>query len=224
MIKILLVDDHELVRTGIEHLLHKEKDFCVVGTASTGEEAIQLTGILSPDIILMDINMPGIGGIEACRKINHTHPDIKIIALSVHTEGPFPQQLLNVGAHGYISKNCPHGELLEAVRSVAEGQRYLSKDIANVLAMESLPGRSSTPFSQLSNRELQVVLMTLQGKALHEVGDMLKISPKTATTYRARAYEKLGVRNEVELTRLAGRFNFHHDSNSPSPTLNLMQN
>ena len=222
MITILLVDDHELVRTGIEHLLGREKDFRVVGTASSGEEAIELVDHLLPEVILMDINMPGIGGIEACRKISQRHPEIKIIALSVHAEGPFPQQLLSLGAHGYVSKSCPHNELLAAVRSVSAGQRYLSQDIANMLAMESLPGRTTTPFEQLSYRELQVVIMTLQGKALHEVGDMLEISPKTATTYRARAYEKLGVKNEVELTRLAGRFNLSSETPLPcQPTANM---
>ena len=206
MINILLVDDHELVRTGIEHLLKAGEDINVVGVACSGEEAIEQAERLKPDVILMDINMPGIGGIEACRKINQKHPQVKIVALSVYADGPFPHQLLSLGADGYLSKNCPPSELINAVRTVYSGRRYLSQDVANKMALASLPGQTSTPFDQLSYRELQVIIMTLQAKSAQDMADMLKISPKTVTTYRYRAFEKLAVKNDVELTRLAARF------------------
>lgn len=206
MINVLLVDDHELVRTGIEHLLRQSSDINVVGVAGSGEEAIAQADRLNPDVVLMDINMPGIGGIEACRKISQKHPQVKIVALSVYADGPFPHQLLSLGAEGYLSKSCPPSELINAVRAVHSGGRYLSQDVANKMALASLPGQDSTPFDQLSYRELQVVIMTLQAKSVQDVAEMLKLSPKTVNTYRYRAYEKLAVKNDVELTRLAARF------------------
>ena len=206
MINVLLVDDHELVRTGIEHLLRQNDDINVVGVASSGEEAIAQADRLNPDVVLMDINMPGFGGIEACRKISQTHPQVKVVALSVYADGPFPHQLLSLGAEGYLSKSCPPSELINAVRAVHGGGRYLSQDVANKMALASLPGQGSSPFDQLSYRELQVVIMTLQAKSVQDMAEMLKISPKTVNTYRYRAYEKLAVKNDVELTRLAARF------------------
>jgi two-component system invasion response regulator UvrY len=212
MINILLVDDHELVRTGIEHLLNEAEDMRVIGVACSGEEAIEQTDRLKPDLVLMDINMPGIGGIEACRKISQKHPQVKIVALSVYADGPFPHQLLSLGAHGYVSKNCPIDELITAIRIVSDGKRYLSQDVASSLALAKLPGQSSSPFNDLSYRELQVVIMTLQGRSIQDMADMLTISPKTVNTYRYRAYDKLSVKNDVELTRLATKYDLISDT------------
>ncbi|HYE34280.1 response regulator [Methylocaldum sp.] len=212
MIGILLVDDHELVRTGIEHLLNEAEDMKVIGVARSGEEAIEQADRLKPDLILMDINMPGIGGIEACRKINQKHPQVKIVALSVYADGPFPYQLLNLGAHGYVSKNCPVSELINAIRTVSDGTRYLSQDVASKMALAKLPNQSSSPFDDLSYRELQVVIMTLQGRSIQDMADMLTISPKTVNTYRYRAYDKLSVKNDVELTRLATKYELISDA------------
>jgi two-component system invasion response regulator UvrY len=213
MINLLLVDDHVLVRTGIEHLLEQSNGINVVGVACSGEEAIEKVNALKPDVVLMDINMPGIGGIEASRKINQKHPEVKIIALTVYADGPFPQQLLSVGAHGYISKNCPASELINAVWTVFNGRRYLSTDVANEIALSGLPGGSNvSPFDQLSQRELQVVMMTLQGQSIQKMGEMLRISPKTVNTYRYRVYEKLGVKNDVELTRLSIKYKLIDDA------------
>ena len=213
MIKVLLVDDHELVRTGIEHLLNEAEGICVIGVASSGEEAIERVDFLCPDVVLMDINMPGIGGIEASRKISQRHPEIKIVALTVYSDGPFPQQLMNVGAHGYISKNSPLAELVAALWTVFHGKRYLSVDVANSMALTHLQqhGRGS-PFQQLSQRELQVVTLTLQGRSIQEMSELLSISPKTISTYRYRVYEKVGVRNDVELTRLAIKYKLVDES------------
>ncbi|MBP1152965.1 response regulator [Methylocaldum sp. RMAD-M] len=212
MIGILLVDDHELVRAGIEHLLNEAEDMKVIGIACSGEEAIEQADRLSPDLIVMDINMPGIGGIEACRKISQKHPLVKIVALSVYADGPFPHQLLNLGAHGYVSKSCPISELINAIRTVSEGKRYLSQDVASKMALAKLADQSSSPFNDLSYRELQVVIMTLQGLSIQDMADMLTISPKTVNTYRYRAYDKLSVKNDVELTRLATRYDLISDT------------
>ena len=207
MIRVLLVDDHELVRSGIEHLLNDSDGIDVVGVARSGEEALTRVEDLNPDVVLMDINMPGIGGIEASRKLRQKYPDIKIIALSVHDDGPFPNQLLKVGAQGFISKSSPASEMVNAIELVHGGNRYLCADVANKIALSSFPGNHASPFEQLSQREMQVVMLTLQGKSIQEIADMLLISPKTVNTYRYRVYEKIAVKNDVELTKLALKHN-----------------
>jgi two-component system invasion response regulator UvrY len=212
MIEVLLVDDHELVRSGIESLLNKTDGIRVVGVASSGEEAIQRVDELNPDIVVMDLNMPGIGGIEASRRLYRTHTDIKIIAMSIHDDGPFPRHLLRIGAHGFVSKRSRAVEMIDAIQAVHEGKRYLCSAVVDRLALESsFSNDLASPFDQLSQRELQVVLMTLQGKSIQEIAAILTISPKTVNTYRYRLYEKLSIKNDVELTRLAIRHNLIND-------------
>jgi len=207
MIKVLLVDDHELVITGIESLLNSQEDISVVGVSSCGEEALDMIEKLSPDVVLMDINMPGIGGVEACRRALKRNSEIKIIALSVHNDGPIPQQLLKLGALGFISKGSPVEEMVSAIHVVMSGKRYLCSEVANNLAFQGLPGENDSPFLKLSQREAEVVNLILQGKSIKEMSTMLVISDKTVNTYRYRLYDKLKVKNDVELTRLAVKFN-----------------
>jgi len=207
MIKVLLVDDHELVRTGIEVLLNSQDDINVLGVCHCGEAALDLLDKLTPDVILMDVNMPGIGGVEACRRILKKYPEIKIIALSVHNDGPIPQQLLKLGALGFISKGSPVDEMVSAIRTVFNGKRYLCTEVANNLAFQGLPGAKDSPFEKLSQRESEVTNLILQGKSIKEMSDMLVLSDKTINTYRYRLYDKLKVKNDVELTRLAVKFN-----------------
>ena len=206
MISVLLVDDHELVRTGIEALLNAAGDIAVVGVAKSGEEAVDAMASLSPDIVLMDVNMPGIGGIEACRRILQDNPEVKIITLSVNKDGPIPQQLFKLGVLGFISKDSPVDEMINAIRKVMAGDRYLSADVANNLATQGLPGYYESPFSKLSRRESEVVNLILQGKSIKEMSEMLILSDKTVNTYRYRLYDKLNIKNDVQLTRLAIRF------------------
>ena len=206
MIRILLVDDHELVRTGFEHLLNESPEISVIGVASSGEEAILQAEKLNPDVVMMDIKMPGIGGIEASRKIFQKYPDMKIIALSAHDEGPFPQQLLKIGVRGFLSKSSTPDEMVAAIQRVMQGGRYLCPGVADKIALSSIMGESPSPFDSLSQRELQVVILTLQGKGIQEIAEMLLISPKTVNTYRYRVYDKLSAKNDVELTRLAIRY------------------
>lgn len=206
MIKILLVDDHELVRTGIEALLNSIEDISVVGATHCGEQVIEVFEKVLPDVILMDVNMPGIGGIEACRRVLQRYPDTKIIALSVHNDGPIPQQLLKIGAAGFISKGSPVNEMVGAIRTVMSGKRFLCSEVANNLAFQSLPGENESPFIKLSARESEVVSLILQGKSIKEMSKLLVLSDKTVNTYRYRLYEKLKVKNDVELTRLAIKF------------------
>ncbi|ANE56479.1 MULTISPECIES: response regulator [Methylomonas] len=208
MIKVLLVDDHELVRSGIEALLAAEQDISVVGVCNCGEQALQLVAQDPPDVVLMDINMPGMGGFEACRRLLQTQPNAKIIALSVHNDGPIPQQLLKLGVVGFVSKASPVNEMVAAIKTVMSGKRYLCQDVASNLAFQFLPGADVSPFLQLSQREAEVVRMILNGKSIQEMSEALALSDKTINTYRYRVYRKLQIKNDVELTRLAVKFNY----------------
>ena len=206
MISVLLVDDQELVRTGIEALLNATGDIAVVGVAKSGEEAVEAMADQSPDVVLMEVNMPGIGGIEACRRILQDNRDVKIITLSVNKDGPIPLQLFKLGVLGFISKDSPVNELISAIRKVMAGDRYLSADVANNLATRGLPGYYESPFAKLSRRESEVVNLILQGKSIKEMSEMLILSDKTVNTYRHRLYDKLNIKNDVQLTRLAFKF------------------
>jgi two-component system invasion response regulator UvrY len=206
MISVLLVDDQELVRTGIEALLNAAGDIAVVGVAKSGEEAVEAMTNQSPDVVLMEVNMPGIGGIEACRRILQDNPDVKIITLSVNKDGPIPPQLFKMGILGFISKDSPVDELINAIRKVMAGERYLSADVANNLVTRGLPGYYESPFTKLSRRESEVVNLILQGKSIKEMSEMLILSDKTVNTYRYRLYDKLNIKNDVQLTCLAFKF------------------
>ena len=208
MINVLLVDDHELVRTGIASLLNSTDNIFVVGVADCGERAISGVKELSPDIVLMDVNMPGIGGGEACRRLLKYYPELKVIALSVHNDGPIPQQMIKLGVKGFISKSSPVEEMVNAIQMVMNGKRYLCSDVANNLAFSTLPGNEASPFEKLSQRESEVVSLILQGNTIQEMAETLVPSDKTINTYRYRIYEKLKVKNDVELTRLAVKFNY----------------
>jgi two-component system invasion response regulator UvrY len=205
MINVLLVDDHELVRTGIRRLLSDVRGIKVYAEATTGEEAIQAVREKVPDIVLMDVSMPGIGGMEATRRLTQSHPDLKVIILTIHTEDPFPTQLMKAGAMGYLTKGCSIDEMVTAIRQVAEGQRYIGTAVAQNLALSLLPGENS-PFDKLSQRELQVLMMLMQGTKLSVIAEKLCLSPKTISTYRYRLHDKLGVRSDAEMTKLAMRY------------------
>jgi two-component system, NarL family, invasion response regulator UvrY len=206
MIRILLVDDHELVRTGFEAMLNAAEDMTVVGIAQSGEEAINAAVRLAADVVLMDIVMPGIGGVEACRRILKQDQKVKIIAISAYKDGPIPQQLLKIGVMGFISKGSSLDEMIFAIRKVMTGKRYLCTEVANNIALQGLPDSIESPFAKLSQRESEVVTLILQGKSIQQMAEMLTLSDKTVNTYRYRLYEKLQIKNDVELTRLAVKF------------------
>ncbi|RIZ70793.1 MAG: response regulator [Methylococcales bacterium] len=203
MIKILLADDHELVRTGIEAILNACDDICVVGVAKSGEEAVEKVSVLSVDVVLMDIDMPGIGGVEACRQILQNNAEAKIIVISVNNNSHIPPELFKLGVSGFISKESPVEEMINAIRKVVSGDRYLSFDTVYNLASRCLPEYYESPFLKLSRREAEVVTLILQGKSIKEMSNMLILSDKTVNTYRYRLYDKLKIKNDVELTRLA---------------------
>ncbi|MCP4995056.1 MAG: UvrY/SirA/GacA family response regulator transcription factor [Gammaproteobacteria bacterium] len=207
MIKVLIIDDHELVRTGFRHILGDDPDIEVVGEADSGEGAVKMVAELKPDLVLMDVNMPGIGGIEATRKIRRQSPHTQVIAVTVHTDAPFPEQLHDAGAKGYLTKGCPADELFEAIRTVASGKPFVSSEVSKKLTLARLSGvDTDSPFRVLSQREMQVLIMITQGQKTQEISDSLCLSPKTVSTYRHRLFEKLNVQSDVELTHLALRY------------------
>ncbi len=203
MISVLLTDDHALVRTGIRRLLEDSKQVKIVGEANCGEDSLKLAQELKPDVILMDVNMPGIGGVEACRRILQRNPAQKIIVLTIHNEQTFPKRMLEIGAKGYLTKECGVDEMLEAIRKVYQGGAYIAPSIAQQLALSLLPGNERNPIDRLSRREFQVMLMISHGLTNAEISEKLCLSPKTISTYRLRLLEKLGAQNEVDLVKIA---------------------
>jgi two-component system invasion response regulator UvrY len=206
VINVLLVDDHHLVRVGINKILTSVKGLSVVGECDTGEEAIKFCRKREPDVLLMDMDMPGMGGLEATKKILRFAPDVKIIVLTAHTEDPFPSKVMQMGAAGYLTKDAGPDEMVNAIRAVNSGQRYLPSDIAQKMALSQFKSVEDNPFNSLSDRELQIMIMITRGDKVPAISEHLNLSSKTINSYRYRMFEKLGVSNDVELTHLAIRF------------------
>ncbi|AGN79766.1 chemotaxis protein CheY [Pseudomonas putida H8234] len=204
LIRVLVVDDHDLVRTGITRMLADIDGLQVVGEGDSGESALKLARELKPDVVLMDVKMPGIGGLEATRKLLRSHPDIKVVAVTVCEEDPFPTRLLQAGAAGYLTKGAGLDEMVQAIRLAFAGQRYISPQIAQQLALKPFQPQGS-PFDTLSEREIQIALMIVGCQKVQIISDKLCLSPKTVNTYRYRIFEKLSVTSDVELTLLAVR-------------------
>jgi len=204
MTKILLVDDHDLVRTGVRRLLEDVAEFDILGEATTGEEANKIAAQLNPDVVLMDINMPGIGGLEATRKMLGDNPELRIIIVTMHQDDLFAQRLLRAGAVGYLTKGARVDEISHAIHETLAGRRYITPDIAQQLALSQFPEHENeSPFDSLSERELQVLMMLMEGQKINAISSKLCLSPKTISTYRQRLYTKLGVHSDIELARLA---------------------
>ena len=201
-IQVMLVDDHDLIRYGLRRLLEDQAGIEVVEEAGSGEQALEKVRELKPDVILMDINMPGIGGFEATSRLSKTNPECKVIVLTVHSEGPLPRRILEAGAVGYLTKGCPVEEMVEAIQKVNAGQRYIAPAIAQQMALSMLPGEGSV-IDLLSQRELQVLIMISRGMRTNKISEKLSLSPKTISTYRKRLHEKLDVSNDVEMMHLA---------------------
>jgi two-component system invasion response regulator UvrY len=205
LIKVLVADDHHLVRTSIVRTIELESGLKVIAEASDGETAIKLSREHTPDIVLMDIRMPGVDGLEATRKIVRSLPDVRVIVLTAYLEESYAKRLLEAGAFGFISKDTPFDEMIRAIRQVAHGERYLSPEIAQGLVFSGMNAKLSNPFEQLSSREMQVAMMIVNCHRVSEISDRLHLSPKTVNTYRYRIFEKLGVSTDVEMTHLALR-------------------
>jgi len=190
---------------GIKRILEAAADIEVVGEAQSGEDALEQARLHRPDVVLMDVHMPGMGGIEATRRITRALPDTNVIALTVLDEDPFPAQLREAGAKGYLTKGCPAEEMFEAIGAVYKGSCYVAATVAKKHMLADLEGRADSPLARLSARELQILMMILDGQRGQDISDTLSLSPKTISTYRQRIYEKLGVDSDVELTKFAFR-------------------
>lgn len=204
-IRVVVADDHDLVRVGISRMLADVDGIEVIAEACSGEEAIQHARSHQPDVILMDVKMPGIGGLEATRKLSHQFPEVKVVAVSALDESPFPSRLLKAGALGYITKGAELSEMVKAIKNAVAGKRYLSPEVAQQMALSSVDPDSASPFDQLSERELQICMMVINCEKVQDISDKLCLSSKTVNSYRYRIFEKLAVTGDVELTRLAIR-------------------
>ncbi|RKX70815.1 DNA-binding response regulator [candidate division WOR-3 bacterium] len=204
MIRVLIVDDHDIVREGLKRILAEYRDVEVVGEATCGEEAIQLIRKLNPDVILMDISMPGMDGLEATKRITERWPKVKVLVLTVHPEDTYAVRILKAGALGYLQKNCGPDDLITGIRTVYQGARFLLPEVAQRLAYRLLEEKKDLgPIESLSDRELQVLHHLASGLEMKEIAAKLRISYKTVETYRARLMEKLKLRNVADLTRFA---------------------
>jgi len=208
LIRVLLVDDHDLVRAGISRMLSDDEDIQVVDQAESGEQAVEKCRRDPPDVVLMDLRMPGIGGLEAIRRILRIDDGIRIIAVTACADDPYPTRVMQAGAHAYITKGADMDEMLRAVRRAALGQRYISPEIAQKMALSSFGDSEEGhgAFDELSERELQIAMMIVQCQKVQDISDKLCLSPKTVNTYRYRIFEKLGIESDVELTLKAVKF------------------
>lgn len=205
MIKVMVVDDHELVRTGICRMLSDHEDIDVIGQASTGEEALQMARSQQPDVVLLDVNMPGVGGVETTRRLLQFLPTCHVIAVSSLTEEPYPSLILKAGAKGYLTKGTPVDEMVKAIKKVMQGGKYLCADVAEQITNTLLAESSQSPFDSLSEREMQVAMMVVNCMSAQDIADKLFVSVKTVNTYRYRIFDKLNIDSDVKLTHLAIR-------------------
>ncbi len=203
-IKILLVDDHAVVRMGFKMLIEAEDDITVIGEAESGEGAIKLFQELKPDIIVMDITMPGIGGIEAIDRIMAKDKNTKILVLSAHEDSVHPKRVLNAGAMGYLTKRSAAEELIKAIKSIHQGKRYLEPNIAQQMAITQLSGETN-PVEILSDREFEVFIALAKGKSTNDIADTLCLSPRTVGTHLYNIKQKLNANNSAEIALIAIR-------------------
>lgn len=204
-IRVYLIDDHALVRTGMKMILAGEVDIEVVGDADNGEDALRQIRGLKPDVVLCDLHLPGLSGLEITERITRGDLETKVIIVSVLEDGPLPKRLLEAGACGYIGKAGDATELLRAVREVARGKRYLGMNVAQNMALSNVGG-SESPFDGLSPRELEVAMLLIQGLRQEDIAKRLSLSAKTVNTHKTRLFQKVGIQDNIALARLAAQY------------------
>lgn len=205
MIRVLLVDDHAVVRTGFRLLLQTSREVAVVGEADSGEAACQSYAELSPEVVVMDIAMPGMGGVEALRRIRARDPQARVLALSAHDDPTHARRALREGALGFLSKRSAPEALLEAIAAVAAGKRYIDPRVAQQLALADIDGTQSSPVRRLSEREFEVFIRLARGASVQRIAEDLRLSTSTVGTHLYNVKQKLGVSNQSELTLIAIR-------------------
>lgn len=204
-IRVYVVDDHALVRAGMRMILSAEADIEVVGEAESGEDALPEIRALKPDIVLCDLHLPGVSGLEVTERIVRGEYGPKVIVVSVLEDGPMPKRMIAAGAAGYVGKGGDARELLRAVREVASGRRFLASRVAQSLALSGLDATES-PFDSLSPRETEVAMLLVQGMRQEEIARRLSLSAKTINTHKTRLFEKLQVHDSIALARLASQY------------------
>ena len=208
-LKILLADDHEMVRAGLRTIVEQRREFAVVGEASDGREAVRLALALRPDVIVIDITMPLLNGVEATRQILASNPDAKVLALSIHTDAAMITEIMRAGASGYLVKRSAPGELIEAIRTVAAGKLYMSPGIAQPATVDASRSESGGPtssvFSTLTSKQREVLQLVAEGMSNKEIAAALSISAKTVEAHRAQIMEKLQIHSTAGLTKYAIR-------------------
>ena len=201
-IKIILVDDHAVVRAGVRRLLEQESLFDVIGEAESGEKAYQLFGELNPDVMVMDLSMPGMGGLEAIRRILMRDEKAKILVLSMHEDLSFANQALKLGAKGYLIKNTLGDDLVKAIETISRGEIFLSDEIAKKIAVSSIDG-GQDPIHDLSAREFEIFRLLAEGFEVDAIATTLNISSKTVSNYQTMIKQKLNIHTPIELIRFA---------------------
>jgi two-component system invasion response regulator UvrY len=205
MIRVLLVDDHAVVRTGFRLLLQSTGEVAVVGEAESGEAACTLYAELEPDVVVMDIAMPGMGGLEALRRMRARHPQVRVLTLSAHDDPMHARRCLSEGALGFLSKRSAPEALIEAVAMIAQGQRYIDPSLAQKLALDEIDGAGKSVTERLSEREFEVFIRLARGGNVQRIAEDLKLSPSTVGTHLYNIKQKLRVSNQSELTLIAIR-------------------
>lgn len=204
-IRVYIVDDHALVRTGMRMILAAELDIEVIGEADSAELALPQIRTLKPDIILCDLQLPGMSGLELTERVVRADLGCRVIVVSVFEDGPLPRRLIDAGASGYVGKGGEAAELLRAVRDVARGKRYLASAIAQHMALANLDAQGS-PFDDMTPREVEIALLLVQGIRQCDIAARLHLSPKTIHTHKARLFERLQIKDTIALTRMAGEY------------------
>ncbi len=204
-IRIVLADDHAIVRHGLSRSFQESGGIEVIGQANNGRSAVELVRELSPDVIIMDISMPDLNGVDATRQITGHNPKVKVIGLSMYSGSKYIREMFRAGASGYLLKDCPFEELVEAIKTVAGGKTYVSPSIGEMVIKEyvSEPGRETSAFTVLSQREREVLQLLAEGKNTKQIGKRLHISPKTVEAHRLKIMEKLNINNTAQLTKYA---------------------
>jgi len=202
-IRVLITDDHAIMREGLSRILDACPDITVVGEAANGNAALQLIDTCKPDVVLADISMPYMNGIELIRRVRAEHPAIPVLVLSMHKEEEFAVRAIRVGAAGYITKDCASENLALAIRKIVAGGKYITAEVAEVLANAIAPTQAESPHKQLSNREFQIFRMLAQGKTLNQIAHDLSLSPTTVSTHKGRLMNKLGVESNAGMVHYA---------------------
>ena len=205
-IRVYLIDDHALVRTGMKMILAGEVDMEVVGDADNGEDGLRQIRSLKPDVVLCDLHLPGLSGLEITERITRSDLEARVIIVSVLEDGPLPKRLMEAGASGYIGKAGDANELLRAVRDVARGKRYLGSNVAQNLALSNMGSGNASPFDDLSPRELEVAMLLIQGLRQEDIAQRLSLSAKTVNTHKTRLFQKVGIQDAIALARLAAQY------------------